>query len=967
MSNAGVNLGTATGYLDLDITKFKQGMEEAESKSKSGSSSISNSLGNVGKGIQDTGKKMTALVTGPIVAFEAASIKTAATFESSLSKVTAVSGKSTTAVIKLANGTTTLKQKAMEMGSKTKFSASEAADAMYYMGLAGWDATQMVEGLDGVMNLAAASGEDLASTSDIVTDSLTGFGLKAKDASHFADLLAKTSSSSNTTVALMGETFKYVAPVCGSLGYSAEDAAIAIGLMANAGIKGSQAGTSLRSALINMVKPTNSMASKMKELGINVKNEDGSMKSLRETLVMLREKFSGLSESEKANAAATIFGKEAMSGMLAIINASDEDFNNLVNSVDGCTGAAEDMANTMNDNLNGQLTILKSTIETILIQFGDLMLPLIKKVVSALQGFATTLTNLNDGQREMIIKVVSLVACVGPLLMIFGKLITIGIGLHSKFTALKTLFQVIKPVIGGISSTVLIVAAAVGVLVAAFSNLMNNNESFRTKIVGIWKDIKAKFNAFSKGIVERLNKLGFEFESITDVLKAIWDTYCKFLAPVFEATFSQIANILQEAFDVITGILDIFIGIFTGDWEQVWTGIKEVFGGVWDFIVNTIKTALDMIKGIADVFLGLFGTSWNQVWTDISNFFIGIWNGIVNFFSGIWNGITSVVSTAWETIKNLVTVGIMAVQGLFTAAFEIITTPFRFIWENCKGIVETVFNAISGFISTVLGAIKTTFSNVWNAIKGVIDTVLGAIKGVVTSVWTAISDKTKTVWTGIKTAIGTIWEGIKTKVSSVTESIQTIVSAAWGLIKTYIVNPVSQAKDTVVSAFDGIKNKISSVMESAKSLVSNAMNKIKGFFNVKLSFPKIKLPHFKITGKLSLNPPSVPKFSVDWYKKAMSGGMILNSATIFGYDKLTGKFLGGGEAGSETVVGTKNLMNMIKNSVAEAFSDLIAMVKGSQTAEAVGDIIIPVYIGNEMLDTMVVKANDRNNFKSGGR
>ena len=791
--------------------------------------------------------------------------------------------------------------------------------------------------------------------------------MKAKDASHFADLLAKTSSSSNTTVALMGETFKYVAPVCGSLGYSAEDAAIAIGLMANAGIKGSQAGTSLRSALINMVKPTNSMASKMKELGINVKNEDGSMKSLRETLIMLREKFSGLSESEKANAAATIFGKEAMSGMLAIINASDEDFNNLVNSVDGCTGAAEDMANTMNDNLNGQLTILKSTIETILIQFGDLMLPLIKKVVSALQGFATTLTNLNDGQREMIIKVVSLVACLGPLLMIFGKLITIGVGLHSKFTALKTLFQVIKPIIGGISSTVLVVAAAVGVLVAAFSNLMNNNESFRTKIVGIWKDIKAKFNAFSKGIVERLNKLGFEFESITDVLKAIWDTYCKFLAPVFEATFSQIANILQEAFDVITGILDIFIGIFTGDWEQVWTGIKEVFGGVWDFIVNTIKTALDMIKGIADVFLGLFGTSWNQVWTDISNFFIGIWNGIVNFFSGIWNGITSVVSTAWETIKNLVTLGIMAVQGLFTAAFEIITTPFRFIWENCKGIVETVFNAISGFISKVLGTIKTTFSNVWNAIKGVIDTVLGAIKGVVTSVWTAISDKTKTVWTGIKTAIGTVWEGIKTKVSSVTESIQTIVSAAWGLIKTYIVNPISEAKNTVVSVFDGIKNKISSVMESAKSLVSNAMNKIKGFFNVKLSFPKIKLPHFKVTGKLSLNPPSVPKFSVDWYKKAMSGGMILNSATIFGYDQSTGKFLGGGEAGSETVVGTKNLMNMIKNSVVEAFSDLIAMVKGSQTAEAVGDIIIPVYIGNEMLDTMVVKANDRNNFKSGGR
>ena len=994
-----VEVGSAIGYLDLDTSKYMAGITEAEqaqNRFNKQSNTTSSTLSKFGGVLTSTGTALTKGLTVPIVGAGTGSVMCAAKFESSMSKVEAVSGQASNAVVKLANGSmTTLGDKAKQMGATTKFSASEAADAMYYMGLAGWGSKQMIEGLDGVMNLAAASGEDLASTSDIVTDSLTGFGLNAKDASHFADLLAKTSSSSNTTVALMGETFKYVAPVCGSLGYSAEDASIAIGLMANAGIKGSQAGTSLRAALINMVKPTNEMANTMEKLGINVKNEDGTMKSLRETLVMLREKFSGLSESEKANAAASIFGKEAMSGMLAIINASDEDFNNLVNSVDSCTGAAKGMADTMNDNLNGQLTILKSTIEAILIQFGDLMLPLIKKVVSALQGFATTITNLSDGQKEMIIRVASFVACLGPVLMIFGKLIAIGASLHSKFTILKGGFEAIKlsiahvgeafslaragltgfasqtsvlgAALGGLTAPILAIIALIALLVAAFVHLWKTNEEFRNKITGILDEIKQRFQQFTQNIVDKINELGFNFKDITEVIKAIWDTFCKFFAPVFTAAFQEIADILNAVFGVIEGIFDVFVGIFTGDWEQAWNGIVGIFGSIFGLLIDTVSNTLNAFGEIVNVFLGLFGTSWQEIWTGICDFFVNIWNGIATFFSDLWNGITSVVSTAWETIKNLVTLGIMAVKGLFTAAFEILTIPFRFIWENCKGIVEKVFNAISGFISKVLGTIKTTFSTVWNAIKGVIDTVLGAIKGVVTSVWIAISDKTKTVWTGIKTTIGTIWEGIKTKVSSVIESIKKIVSAAWRLIKTYIVNPISQAKDAVASAFDRIKNKISSVMENAKSLVSNAMNKIKGFFNVKLSFPKIKLPHFKVTGKLSLNPPSVPKFDVDWYKKAMSGGMILNSATIFGYDQSTGKFLGGGEAGSETVVGTNNLMNMIKNSVAEAFSDLIAMVKGSQTAEAVGDIIIPVYIGNEMIDEMVVTATNRKDYRSGGR
>ena len=221
----------------------------------------------------------------------------------------------------------------------------------------------MLGGIEGIMNLASASGEDLASVSDIVTDALTAFGLSAKDSGHFADVLAKTSSSANTNVSMLGESFKYVAPVAGALGYSAEDTAIALGLMANAGIKGSQAGTSLRSSISRLVKPTDDAAAMMDKYGISLTNTDGTMKPLGEVMNTLREKLGGLSEAEQAQAAATLFGQEAMSGMLAIINASDSDYQSLTNSIYNADGAAQQMSDTMLNNLSGQLTLLKSALE----------------------------------------------------------------------------------------------------------------------------------------------------------------------------------------------------------------------------------------------------------------------------------------------------------------------------------------------------------------------------------------------------------------------------------------------------------------------------------------------------------------------------------------------------------------------------------------------------------------------------
>jgi len=351
----------------------------------------------VGDKVAGVGKTLTTHVTAPIVGIGAAAIKTTADFDAQMSKVSAISGAT-------GKDFDDLRAKAREMGAKTKFSASEAGEAFEYMAMAGWKTGDMLDGIEGIMNLAAASGEDLGTTSDIVTDALTAFGLSAKDSGHFADILAAASTNANTNVSMLGESFKYAAPVAGALGINAEDTSVALGLMANAGIKASQAGTSLRTGLTNLAKPTKQMQTYMDRYNIAlVENDDGSI-NLRETMISLREKMGNLSESEQAAAASAIFGKNSMAGWLAIINASDEDFNKLTGAIDNCDGTAESMANTMQDNLAGQLTILKSQLEELAISFGDLLMPIIRKVVSAVQAFVDKLNGMSDAQRETIIK-----------------------------------------------------------------------------------------------------------------------------------------------------------------------------------------------------------------------------------------------------------------------------------------------------------------------------------------------------------------------------------------------------------------------------------------------------------------------------------------------------------------------------------------------------------------------------------
>lgn len=374
----------------------------------------------VGAGMDRTGKKLTRGVTLPLAVVGGLAIKTGSDFEAGMSKVGAVSGASSQDMKKL-------EDMAREMGKTTVFSAKEASDAFYYMSLAGWDATESMDGIGGVMDLAAASGEDLAQVADIVTDGLTAFGLEAKHSGRMADVLAAASANANTDVSGLGQAFSYVAPVAGALGYTIEDTSLAIGLMSNAGIKSTKAGTALRTMMTNLSKPTAEAKKAMDKYGISLTDSSGEMKSFDEIMQDLRVGIGGLSEDQQAQAASTIFGKEAMSGALAIINASEEDYEKLSLAIQESDGAAADMADTMQDNLQGSLKELKSMVEDLFITLYQNLKPALEGVVDSAKNLTEWLANLSPKTQENILKFGLLAAAIGPVLSITGKL-TYGMG-----------------------------------------------------------------------------------------------------------------------------------------------------------------------------------------------------------------------------------------------------------------------------------------------------------------------------------------------------------------------------------------------------------------------------------------------------------------------------------------------------------------------------------------------------------
>lgn len=462
--------------------------------------------------IEDAGKKMLP-VTGAATGIAAVAVKTAADFDSAMSNVAAISSAT-------GNELEALRDKAKEMGSQTKFSASESADAMSYMAMAGWKTEDMLNGIEGVMQLAAASGEDLATTSDILTDGLTAFGLSAQESGRMADVMAAASSNANTNVTILGESYKYCASTAGAMGYSLEDVTESLGLMANAGVKGSQAGTTLKNAMINMAKPTDAMAAAMDAYNISITKSDGSMKSWNEVVANLRESLGSLSEAEQTAAVATIFGKEATAGMLSVINAAPADIEKLNSAINSSSGVAEEMANTMNDNLNGQLTELKSQLEGLAISIGEILMPIVRDIVEHLRGFIEKLNGMDDGTKKTIVVVAMLTAALGPVLIVIGQLIT-AVGTILTFApTLVSALGAVKVAFAAIGGPVTIIIAAITALVLKFVHAYNTSEEFRDKVNGAFANVR---DAVTGALSAAISKVK-EFVNVgKNVIEGIWN------------------------------------------------------------------------------------------------------------------------------------------------------------------------------------------------------------------------------------------------------------------------------------------------------------------------------------------------------------------------------------------------------------------------------------------------------------
>lgn len=762
------------GENDTKTLKWKEALANATTelnKMEAELKDIPSSLDIMGKKMEENGEKLQKVgesvegVGRKFAPFSAAAaggltyaVKTAADFEAQMDKVQAISGAS-------AEQMEALSASAREWGSNTKYSATEAGQGFEYMAMAGWKTEEMLAGIGPILNLATAAGEDLGTTSDIVTDALTAFGLSAQDAGRFADIMAAASSNANTNVTMLGESFKYAAPVAGAMGYSAEDVAIALGLMANSGIKASQAGTSLRNVFQRMAKPTKESAAAMERLGLSLADENGNMYSFMEIMEQLRDSMAGINMpteefqqrldeldqqlsdgtitqkeydktlgeylqqtygaegAEKARAAAMLGGARAMAGLLAIANASEADFAKLSAAVtnssnemamlkDGSvipltealasgqeviatySGSADAMAAVMKDNLNGQMTELKSAIDELAISIGNTLMPSLLGMVDKLKEGVAVLNSLDPEVQKTIATVGVIVAALAPVLIIVGKVIT-AVGTIAK--AVGKLIPLIKgagAVIAGINPVVLAVAAGIAALITIGVELYKN-----------WDYIKEKAKEFS----------------------------------------------------------------------------------------------------------------------------------------------------------------------------ETVSTKWRLLCDILKGNIEKL---------------KTDFTTAWETIK----------------------TRTITAVESIKAKVTTAWEAIKAKLSAVMESIKTKVLAIWENLKSGIGNKIENIKTAVSQKFESIKEKIRTIMDGAIDIVRSAVDRLKGLFDFNWELPKIRLPHFSISGDFSLSPPSVPHIDVDWYAKAMQNGIIMTQPTIFGQQG--GRYLAGGEAGPEVVVGARSLVDMIRGAVA---------------------------------------------------
>lgn len=763
--------GEIVASLKLKIDDFRRGIDEAQKQVKD----FEKRWENTSKSFKTVGTAMATIGTG--IGFGLGSaVKTAADFESAMSRVGALSGATEKEMALLT-------KEARRLGATTSFSASQAAEGMQYLAMAGFNTTQIIEAMGGVLDMAAAGQIGLGDAANIATNIMSGFGLEASKASRVADVLTKTFTSSNTTLHGLGETMKYAAPAAKSVGWSLEEVAAAAGKLGDVGIDASMAGTALRAAVVRLASPTKEAKKIMEQFGIQIQDANGKIRPLYDILGQMKDKFKNLSDAEKAAAMQAIFGTEAMSAMLALME-DPKGLEQFTKELENAGGTAQEIAEKQLDNLNGAIEELGGAFEEVQISVGNALIPAIR----TLAEWLTKLLNWFNGLPESVKSGIAIFLALSTVLLVVGGGLLLFIGfipnIIAGFKALTTVFGALRIAITAVGkSFIWLLTNPIGWIILGIAALI----AIIVLIVKHWDTVK-----------EWTIKV---WDTIVNYLGIAWD----WIKDKFNAFLTWISELWNT---VWTAIKDFA--------TTVWEGIKNVFITVWNAIWNVISTILAVIYGIiATIFEGIWAFA-KWIWSLIGDEIIAVWESVKNAAITIWEAIKTFFSTVWNGIKNV-----------FTTALNICKTVFTTVWNGIKTVATTVWNALKTAATTIFNSIKTVITTVMNVIKSVVTTVWNAIKSFLIPIWNSIKSVASSVWNGISSIISTVVNTIKNVVTSVFNSVKSVITSIWNGIKSIITGVISNIQSKVSSGANFIKSAFTSALNTVKSVFSNLWNAIK--------------------------------------------------------------------------------------------------------------------------------------------
>lgn len=751
--------------LQREIVETEQDLKNLETQANQSATAVQKiaatgeKLKTVGDNISSAGQKLLPVTVG-VTALGTASVTTAANFESSMSQVQATMGITKDAMSTVngqsVNTMDTLSKLAKKMGAETAFSASECAEALNYLALAGYDTQQMCDTLPTVLNLAAAGDIALADASDMVTDAMSALGMGVDEAETMVDQMAKTASTTNTSVAQLGEGILTIGATAKSIKGGTAELNTALGILANNGIKGAEGGTHLRNIILSLQNPTDKAAAQMEALGLSVYDSEGNMRSMNDILGDLNKSMDGMTSAEKSNIISTIFNKTDLSSVNALLANTGETWDSLQKSITDSGGAAQQMADTQLDNLQGQITILKSALEGLAISFGELLMPTIKQIVGWVQKFVDWLNGMNDGTKKVIMTVALLAAALGPVLIVIGKVISAVGTIMTVVPKIAGVINTVKGAFAALNTTMLanpitLIIAAIAALVAAFIYLWNNCDGFRQFWIDLWENVK-------------------------QTAVTVWNAIKEFFAQVWET----IKTIFSTVFEVIKTLVTTYFNLYKTIIQTVFNTVKTVITTIWEAIKGVFTTVFNAIKTLVTMYFNIYKTIIQTVLTIIQTVITTVWNTIKTVITTVLNAIQTIFSTVWNAIKTIIIAVVGAIKGLITGDFT----------------------AVKNSITTIMNTIKSMISTIWNTIKSTISTVLGAIKGAVTSVFSGIV-------TAVKSAMGNVLSAVKSGFSNVKNHITGLASQAftWG-------------RDLVMGIVNGIRSCIGAVADAASSVAS---------------------------------------------------------------------------------------------------------------------------------------------------